>query len=478
MKPPQRRSAVAMVVVMVTLAIALLSGCTMGPDFHRPAAPAVDAYVPAQPVATGLDPSQQWWTAFQSSMVDELVRQAIAANPNLEAAEAALRAAQENVAAQRGSLFPSLSGTASATRQQDANGTLSPTLSSGASIFNLRTAELDVSYSLDLFGQNRRQLESLVASAEAQRFAMQAAYLTLVSNTVTAAITRASLQTQIDATHELIRSDRDSLDILRNQYALGSISQAPVSAQEAALAQIEATLPGLEAQRAAQQDLLAQLTGRLPAQMPRIELDLSMLTLPRQLPMSVPSRLVDRRPDIRQAEAQLHAATADVGVATANMLPQITLSGDLGTTATQLSQLLKSGTNYWSYGGSLSQTIFQGGTLLHRRRAAVALMDQAGAQYRGTVLQAFREVADTLQALDADARALEAQQRAVRAASDSLALVRHNLQLGSATYLDLLASQALYSQAVIAQTQAQAAQLTDTVALFQVLGGDWWNGPL
>ncbi|HEX4377423.1 MAG TPA: efflux transporter outer membrane subunit [Steroidobacteraceae bacterium] len=483
MRPRQRRSAIAIVVVMVTLAIALLSGCEVGPDFRRPAAPTVEAYVPgagaatrATPIVTGLAPSQQWWTAFQSPVIDQLVHQAIAANPDLDAAKAALRAARENAAAQRGTLFPSLSGTLSATRRQDPTGTLSPTLSSGASIFALRTGELDVSYSLDLFGQNRRQLESLVASADAQRFAMQAAYLTLVSNTVTAAISRASLQTQIDSTRALIHSDRGSLEILKNQYESGSISQAPLSAQEAVLAQVEATLPGLEAQLAAQQNLLASLTGRLPTQMPPVELNLSMLILPQQLPLVLPSQLVDRRPDVRQAEAQLHAATADVGVATASMLPQITLSADLGTTATQLSRLLQAGSNYWSYGGSLSQTLFQGGALLHKRRAAVALMDQAGAQYRSTVLQAFRDVADTLQALDADARTLEAQQRAAHAAADSLALVQRNLTLGCVTYLDLLTAQALYSQAVISRAQAQGAQLTDTVALFQVLGGDWWNG--
>jgi NodT family efflux transporter outer membrane factor (OMF) lipoprotein len=472
---------------IIVAIIATLPACTVGPDFHRPAAPAVDAYLSggdgpgnasreAQQVDTGLAPSQQWWRDFQSPVIDTLVEQALSANPDLEAAQASLRAAQENVAAQRGALLPALSGTASGTRQQDPIGTLSPTLSTGTSIFSLRTGELDVSYSLDLFGLNRRQVESLQATAEAQRCAMQATYLTLIANTLNAAISRASLHTQMLATRELIRSARESLDILRRQAELGSISQAPVSSQESALAQIEATLPQLAAQEGAQQDLLAQLTGRFPAQLPAIELQLSMLSLPQALPQLLPSRLVDQRPDIRQAEAQLHAATADVGVATASMLPDITLSADIGTTATQLSQLMQAGTRYWSYGGSLSQTLFQGGALLHKRRAAVALMDQAGEQYRSVVLQAFREVADALQALQGDARASEAQARAERAAAYSLSLVQQNLQLGSATYLDLLAAQSLYGQAVVSHAQAQAAQMTDTVALFQALGGDWWNG--
>jgi NodT family efflux transporter outer membrane factor (OMF) lipoprotein len=314
-----------------------------------------------------------------------------------------------------------------------------------------------------------------VATADAQRFELQATYLTLVSNAVTAAIMQASAHTQLQATREVIRTERESLEILRTQYALGSISMAQVSAQESALAQAEATVPAIEQQERVQQDLLAQLTGRFPAQMPQMELDLSGLTLPQQLPLSLPSQLVEQRPDILQAEAQLHAATADVGVALANMLPNISLSADLGTTATSLGGLMKAGTRYWTYGGSLSQTLFAGGALLHKKRAAVALMDEAGEQYRSTVLQAFRQVADTLSALDTDARTLEAQARAERAAADSLKLVRQNLQLGSASYLDLLAAEGLYSQAVVGLAQARAARLTDTVALFQALGGAWWK---
>jgi NodT family efflux transporter outer membrane factor (OMF) lipoprotein len=469
----------------------LLSACAVGPNFRRPAAPDVERYgsTPAtdtvaaaqtpggeaQHFDPGLEMAQQWWTAFSSHDIDDLVQQALKANPDLEAAQAALRAALENVAAQRAAFFPTLSGSYGYSREQDPVGTLAPTLNSGIPIFSLNTASLTISYSLDVFGLNRRQVESLQASADAQRFQMQATYLTLVSNTVTAAIMQASAQTQLDATREVIRSARESLEILRQQYQLGSISMAQVSAQEAAVAQQEALLPALEQQRSAQHDLLAQLTGEFPSQLPVVQLDLSMLSLPQQLPLTVPSRLVEQRPDIRQAQAQLHAATADVGVAIANMLPDISLSGGLGTTAVALSQLNQPGTRFWNYGASLSQTLFAGGALLHKKRAAVALMDQAAAQYRSTVLQAFRQVADTLAALQADARTLEAQARAERAAADSLAIVKRNLQLGSASYLDLLAAQGLYSQAVVALAQARAARLTDTVALFQALGGAWWK---
>jgi NodT family efflux transporter outer membrane factor (OMF) lipoprotein len=470
----------------------ILSACAVGPNFHRPAAPDVQQYSnespketmaaptsggEAQHFDTGLEMSQQWWTAFESPDIDTLVQQALAANPDLQAAQAALRAALENVAVQRAAFFPTLSGSFNATRQQNAVGTLQPTLSSGAPIFSLSTAELDVSYSLDVWGLNRRQVESLSATADAQRFQMQATYLTLVSNAVSAAIMQASARTQVLATREVIRTERESLDILQVQYRLGSISMAQVSAQQATLAQVEATLPTLEQQETMQHDLLAQLTGRVPSQMPNIDLDLSMLTLPQQLPLSLPAALVEQRPDIREAEAQLHAATANVGVAIANMLPNISLTADAGTTATALSQLLASGTRYWSYGATLSQTLFEGGALLHKKRSAVALMDQAGAQYRSTVLQAFRQVADTLAALEADARTLEAQLRAERAAASSLAIVRQNMQLGSASYLDLLTTEGLYEQAVVALAQARAARLSDTVALFQALGGAWWKRP-
>jgi NodT family efflux transporter outer membrane factor (OMF) lipoprotein len=468
----------------------LLSACAVGPNFKRPAAPDVERYsseptadTVAAPTAggeaqhfdTGLAISQQWWTAFASHDVDDLVQQALKANPDLTAAQAALRAALENVAAQRAAFFPTLSGSYGYSKQQNAVGTLAPTLSSGVPVFSLNTASLNISYSLDVFGLYRRQVESLQAGADAQRFQMQATYLTLVSNTITAAIMQASAHTQLEATKEVIRSGRESLDILRHQYRLGSISMAQVSAQEAALAQQEALLPALEQQLTAQHDLLAQLTGELPSQSPVAQLDLSMLTLPQQLPLTVPSKLVGQRPDIRQAEAQLHAATADVGVAIANMLPDISLTAGVGGAAVALSQLGQQGNVFWNYGASLSQTLFAGGALLHKKRAAVALMDQAAAQYRSTVLQAFRQVADTLAALQADAKTLEAQARAERAAADALAIVKQNLQLGSASYLDLLSAQGLYAQAVAATAQARAARLTDTVALFQALGGAWWN---
>jgi NodT family efflux transporter outer membrane factor (OMF) lipoprotein len=469
---------------------ALVGACAVGPDFHRPAPPQVQGYIEAAPTATvaadtpggeaqrfasGLDIPGQWWRAFQSPQIDELVRGALAANPDLQAAQAALRAALETAAAQRGSYYPALSAGVSSSREQDATGTLAPTLSSGASIFTLHTAQLDVAYTLDIFGANRRQVESLLASAEAQRFQAEATYLTLISNVIVAAITQASVQTQLVTTREMVGGEHQSLDILRQLYQQGSIASAQISAQETTLAQMEATLPALQQQLAQQHDLLARLSGHLPAEWTAPDLDLAMLSVPQELPLSVPARLVEQRPDVRAAEASLHAATAQVGVALANMLPNISLTADAGTAAVRLSQLLGPGTRFWSVGASLSQTVFAGGALLHRKRAAVATMDQAAAQYRSTVLEAFREVADVLAALQADAATLEAQARAERAAGVTLAVTRQNLQLGSASYLELLDAERNQQQTAAAVEQARAQRLADTVALFQALGGGWWN---
>jgi NodT family efflux transporter outer membrane factor (OMF) lipoprotein len=275
----------------------------------------------------------------------------------------------------------------------------------------------------------------------------------------------------------VITSERESLKILEHQYEIGAIARLDVMAQESALASTEATLPGLQKQLAQERDLLAVLVGRLPSDEPVERFTLEDLTLPQDLPLSVPAALVRQRPDVLQAEAQLHSATAQVGVALANMLPEISLTGSAGGTSTALSQLFASGNTFWSGGGTLSQTLFAGGTLWHRKRAADAALDQAGAQYRSTVLAAFQQVADTLHALQLDADTEAAAGRAERAAADSLPVVRHNVELGSVSYLALLQSQQSYQQARLALAQARASRFADTAALFQALGGGWWNDP-
>jgi NodT family efflux transporter outer membrane factor (OMF) lipoprotein len=360
-------------------------------------------------------------------------------------------------------------------RQRNATGTLAPTLNSGEPIFNLHTAQVSVSYLLDVFGGTRRQVESLQALADSQRYQLEATYLTLTANVVAAAIQEASLRAQIAATADIIRSEREAAQILRHQYELGSIAMTDVMAQEATLAATQATIPALEKQLAQQRHLLTALAGRFPSNEPAQTFELSALTLPQDLPVSVPAALVRHRPDVLSAEAQLHSASAGVGVAIANLLPQITLTGTQGGASTVFNELFDSGNTFWSAGASLTQTLFAGGTLIHRKRAADAALDQAGAQYRSVVLTAFQNVADTLTALQLDADAVSADVRAQQAAADSLAAIRRNVELGSMSYLPLLNAEQAYQQAVLNLAQARANRYSDTAALFQALGGGWWN---
>jgi NodT family efflux transporter outer membrane factor (OMF) lipoprotein len=477
--------------VVAAAALALGAGCAVGPNFQRPPAPATGDYtrepLPAKTVAADiaggeaqrlvrdLDIPGQWWTLFHSRPLNTLIEQSLKANPSLEAAQAALRQAQENVYAQEGFFYPNVQASFAPSRQKNATATISPTLTSGAPIFSLYTPQVSVFYTLDVWGGNRRQVESLQAQADAMRFQLEATYLTLTSNVVAAAVQEASLRAQISATGEVIRIESEQLELFRAEYALGAVAMGDVVAQEATLAQTQATLPPLQKQLAQQRDLLAALAGHFPSAEPEEKFELAALELPQELPLSLPSKLVEQRPDVRSAEEQLHSAGAQVGVAIANQLPQITLSATGGSSATQMSQLFTSGTGFWSIAANLLQPLFDGGTLLHRKRAADAALEQAAAQYRSTVITAFQNVADVLQALYYDAAALDASLRAERAAAESLDIARHALQLGSISYLSLLNAEQTYQQTVIALAQARANRYADTAALFQALGGGWWN---
>jgi NodT family efflux transporter outer membrane factor (OMF) lipoprotein len=418
---------------------------------------------------------QQWWTLFQSPALDTLIQQAFKNSPTVQAAQAALREANENYYAQRGALLPTVQANYSFTRQRNATGTLAPTLSSGDTIFNLHTAQVSVSYVLDVFGGVRRQTESMRSQAESQRYQLEATYLTLASNVITTAIQEAGARAQLAATNGIVQSEREALEILKRQYELGSIAMTDVMAQEAALATTEATVAPLQKQVEQSRHALATLAGRYPIETPDEHFELAGLQLPQELPITVPAQLVRQRPDVLAAEEQMHSASAEVGVAIANMLPQIILSGNEGGASTQFGQLFSAGNTFWAGGASLTQTLFAGGTLLHKERAARAALDQAGAQYRSAVLTAFQNVADTLTALQLDAQALSASVRAERAARESLETVRRNVELGSVGYLALLNAQQTYQQAVLNLAQAQANRYTDTAALFQALGGGWWN---
>jgi NodT family efflux transporter outer membrane factor (OMF) lipoprotein len=476
--------------VTTVFTMTLMTGCAVGPNFKHPTAPDVDRYtpqpLPAQTASTGvkggetqrfvqdMDIPGQWWTLFHSKSLNDLIEQALKANPDLKAAQAALRGAWENVYAQQGVYFPSVEASFNPTRQKTAAALSSP-LSNGSSIYSLHTAQVAVSYMPDVFGGTRRQVESLKAQADSQRFQLEAAYLTLTSNVVGAAVEEAALREQIAATRKIIEIQSKSLDLLQKQYELGQIAALDVAAQEAALAQTQATLPPLEKQLAQQRDLLARLAGRFPSETLTEEFELSSLELPQELPVSLPSRLVEQRPDVRSAEEQLHAASAEIGVNIANRLPNITLSANLGSSATAIGQLLSSGTGFWALAANLMQPIFQGGTLLHRQRAAESAYDQAAAQYKSTVLSAFQNVADTLHAIQCDADALKAADTAERASAKSLAIARKQLELGDISYLALLNAEQTYQQAVVNLVQVLANRYADTAALFQALGGGWWN---
>lgn len=466
------------------------SGCAVGPKFVSPEAPAVTQYtaepLPGQTAATqvaggtaqrfaqGADISAEWWQVFQSKPLNALIEQALKANPDLKAAQAALRVARENTLSQRGAYYPSVNLNASPSRQKSSE-TLGSPLSSGEDLFTLHTAQLNISYVFDLFGANRRQVESLEAEAEFQRFQLEAAHLSLTSNVVAAVVESASLRGQIEATESMIKLQREQLQLLRRQLELGAIPEVNVITQEATLAQTIATLPPLRKQLAQQTTLLATLTGRFPSELRSIDIDLAGLHLPDELPVSLPSDLVRRRPNIRAAQAQLQSANAQVGVAMANMLPQITLTADLGSVATRGADLFTSPASFWSLVGNLTQPIFAGGMLLHRKRSAEAAYEQTLNQYRSTVLSAFRNVADTLHALQFDADALTAAHTAERSAQQSFEIASRQVELGDTDYLSLLAAQQAYQQARIGLVQAQANRYADTAALFQALGGGWWN---
>ena len=469
-------------------ALAALSLCAcVGPNFHRPAPPTVERYTvdplpaataaaegpggAAQRFLTDQEVPRDWWKLFGSAELDSLVSAALHANPDVRSAQAALRQALENTAAQRGGFFPTVLGSFDASRNLNAVGVLAPNLASGTALYNLFTPQVTVSYVPDIFGANRRQVESLAAQAEASRYQLDATYLTLTANVVTAAIQEAGLRAQLAGTRSVIELEREALAVLRRELELGAIAEGDVFAQDAALAQLEATLPPLNRQLQQVRDSLAALTGRLPADFKPSQLELDQLVLPTDLPLGVPSQLVERRPDVRAAEAQLHAATAQVGVATANLLPQLTITGDIGSSATAMRDLFKAGTGFWSIGANASQTLFAGGTLLHRKRAADAALDQAGAMYQSAVLTAFQNVADALHALDTDADALNAASRAMSASQKSLDVVRHQLELGSVGYLALLNAEQSYQQAVVSLAQARSNRYADTAALFQALGG-------
>jgi NodT family efflux transporter outer membrane factor (OMF) lipoprotein len=468
----------------------LLAGCVVGPDFATPAAPDITRYT-REPLATqtsgtdiaggqrqhlvqGRDIPQEWWAVFKSPKLDALIQHSIDNNPNLQSALATLRANQQAVYAQEGKFFPLLQANFNPTRQQTSNA-LSPIPASGANVFSLITAQLQVSYTFDIWGLNRRTVESLQALADVQRFQVEAAYLALTANVAVAAIAEASLREQIDATNELISINGKMVDTLRRQFDKGAVARGDLALQEASLAQVKATLPPLRKALQQNRDLLAALAGGFPSEGPRETFKFADFRLPGELPVSVPSQLIEQRPDIRAAEEQLHSASAAIGVATANLLPTFTINADAGFMNTALSHLLAPQNIFWNLAGNATQTLFDGGTLLHQLQEAKDTYQAAAWTYQSTVIAAVQNVADSLRAIQNDADALRAARDFQRAAKISFDLARQQFDAGNANVLLLLNGQQSYLQAVNQVVQARAARLSDTAALFQALGGGWWN---
>ncbi len=463
----------------------MLAACTVGPDFRAPAAPATarltEAPLAARTVAAatagggaqslviGRNIPGDWWTMFHSEQITALVTRAVAANPDVAAAQATLREARENTRAEQGSLFPQLTANVSSTREH--NALVSP---SGSS-YSVLSGALNLSYTLDAFGGIRRQVEQLGAQADYQRFELEATYLTLTANVVGAAITEASLQAQIDTTRDIVRAYTAALDLTRRRFELGGVSRVDVLQQQSLLDTQAATLPGLQKQLQQQRNQLAVYLGELPSQYATPTLELASLALPAELPVSLPSSLVAQRPDIQAYAALLHSATATIGVAIANTLPQISLTGSYGRDGEGLASLFSPAGIVWSIAASLTQPIFEGGTLRARKRAADAAAEVAAAQYSSTVNTAFQNVADTLVAIQRDAETLAADLAAQKTASASLAVAQAQYQAGGGTYLNVLTAEQSDQNARLLLITARAARFTDSVALFQALGGGWWH---
>jgi NodT family efflux transporter outer membrane factor (OMF) lipoprotein len=490
---------------------AMAGACAVGPRYHRPGAPVDSGYAAnelpvtsssadvhggeSQIFVAGRDISFEWWELFQSAALDSLIKKAFKANPSVGAAQAALAQAKELVYAQQGFFYPTVAAQFQAERHKVSGNTnssdtigvqgngvnLLPGLEDPTnephnlpSYYTFFTAELSVGFVPDVFGLNRRQVESLAAQKDAQRFALEATYITLASNVVGAAIQEASLRGQIKATEQIIEAEETSVRILRDQFRLGFAMGIDVAAQEAALAQAQATLSPLMGRLEQTRDLMRALVGELPnAEEATFELD--ALQLPPELPLSLPARIIVQRPDVRAAEAQLHAANAGVGVAVAAMLPQFSITGEYGGNATQIPQMFRAGGPFWSLYGDINQPVFQGGTLLHQERAAKQALKQAAAQYQNTVITAYQNVADTLHASLTDAETLTADVDAEQAAKVTYDLTRRQAESGYVDTLTLLEARIAYAQALLTRVQAQATRYGDTVALFQALGGGWWN---
>ena len=486
MAPPISRSHLLMLVC-----ISALSACAVGPDFKQPDAPNISTYTETtlskklatapgvsggsdQEFVVGADIEAQWWQLYKSPELDALIKKALQQNPNLGAADAALRVAQENVNAQiGGQYFPSVGLSGTATRQLQPSAVYG--IPNGSDTYNLYNTSVNVTYKLDVFGGARRAVEGARAQAEVAQFQLEGAYLSLTANVVTGAVKEAALRAQMQATEEILKAQTNLAEVTERQLMIGTVSKVDVTSQKTLVSNSQVDLFNYERNLAFARNQLAVLVGELPSNANIAKFDLANLQLPEQLPLSVPSSLVRQRPDVRAAEAQLKAQNAFVGVATANLLPQFSITGSIGSAALTSATLFGPNSALWSIGGGILQPLFQGGQLLAQRRGAIASYEQAAFQYQATVLNAFQEVANALRALETGAQALKSASDAERYAYETLDLVQQQYKLGTASYLSVLYYQNQYQQAKVKSVAAQATRFSDTAALFAALGGGWWN---
>lgn len=476
--------------VFLAALLALIPGCAVGPRFVRPAAPSVSAYTAAsaapslsagagersQHLAIGGGVPAAWWRRFHSRALDGLVRQALARNPTLAAAKATLAEAQQAVLEARGGYYPQVDLAAAAERQKGpafALGLLPPRQSLPQ--FNLYSVGPTVNFSPDVFGLAGRRVEERQALADAQTFQLAAAYLAISGNTVSEALTLASLRAQIDAMTEIVADDASNLALVRRKFSVGRVPRIDVLAAETELANDRTLLPALDRQRAATEDALAVLLGKFPADWTPPPFGLADFELPGELPLSLPSALVRERPDILAAESLVHARSAAVGVATGQMYPNIQLSASVATAALKSGALFDSASGIWALAAGVGAPIFHGGALKAHRQQAVEAYRASLATYRRTVLQAFGQVADTLRALGADAALVDAEHQALDAAAAGLRLQRASYAAGRSDVLRLLDAERGLQRARLGYARATAQRGIDSAQLFVALGGGWWG---
>ena len=491
--------------ILALLLATILYGCAVGPDFKPPEAPTASSYSPQpMPQETATAPVLagevqkynaaaaipfDWWILFKSPQINALIARAFENNPTIQSAQASLRQAQQSVIAQQGYFSPSVAASYSPSRTKIAGNmggasspgpqgdgqVIAPDTANAPVYYNFHVAQLSVGYVPDIFGGNRRQVESLQAQLQAQHFQTEATYITLASNIVAAALQEATLRAQIKATQEIVRLNNENLDILHKQLELGFIAGIDVAAQEAAAAQAEQALIPLSKQLEQTRNLIRALAGNLPNEdVPEI-FELDTIQLPQELPLSLPSQLVEQRPDIRAAQEQWHAASAQLGVAEAGKFPQFTISAAVGGMASTPDWMFREGGSFFSLLGNVTIPLFDGGTLKAREQAAHEALVQAGADYRRVVITAFQNVADTLHAILFDAEYLKAALHSEMALKEIAELTRKQYDLGYASYQMVLLAEQNFQQAKINLIQAQATRLADTAALYQALGGGWWN---